>query len=130
MKPNNEMKGAARQHPRYSALCILPDGTFITKEAAKAQGFAVLAVGLAAEPVKVPAQPLPPPLAPATLRPASLAVPAAVVADRARCQTLIDMTAKGAEAEAECRAANSAGTSPEAYKATVAARSILDAMQR
>ena len=82
-----------------------------------------------APPPKAPPRPVLAPVAAVPPRPVVPPVLAAVVADRARALALIGMTAKGAEAEAECAAAIRSGTSPESYRATVAARSILDAMR-
>lgn len=48
---------------------------------------------------------------------------------RVRCQALINTTVKDAEAEAKCREAIRSGASIEEYRATVAARSILDAVE-
>ena len=87
------------------------------------------AARFAPEPPKAPPRPLPASVAAVPPRPVAAPLPAAVVADRARALALIAMTAKGAEAEAECREAIRTGTSPESYRATVAARSILDAMR-
>ena len=78
---------------------------------------------------KAPPQPLPAPVAAVPPRPVVPPVPAAVVADRARALALIAITAKGAEAEVECQAAIRSGATVEQYAATVAARSILDAMR-
>lgn len=84
----------------------------------------------APESPKTPPRPLSALLAPVSLPPRA-AVPAAVVADRDRAVRLLAMTARGnAEAEAECGEAIRAGTAPEEYRATVAARSILDFMRR
>ena len=83
---------------------------------------------LAPEPPKALPRPLPAPVAAVPPRPVASPVSAAVIADRARALALIGMTAKGAEAEAECQAAIRSGATVEQYEAIVAARSILDAM--
>lgn len=87
------------------------------------------AARFAPEPPKAPSRPLPTPLAANPPRNVAQPVPAAVLADRVRAMALIGMTAKGAEAEAECAAAIGSGATIEQYASTVAARSILDAMR-
>lgn len=143
----------AKRHKWFPSLCSLPTGKLIAADIAAARGYTI-AEGpapdapkpappvkpvaapprpappkpIAPEPPKAPPRPLPAPVAAVPSQPVAPPIPAAVVADRARATALIAMTAKGAEAEAECREAIRAGTSPETYRATVAARSILDAM--
>ncbi len=79
-------------------------------------------------PPKVPLPPLTGLVAPVPARPVVVPVPAAVVADRVRAMALMAMTAKGADAQAKCQAAIRSGADIEEYRATVAARSIIDAM--
>ena len=144
----------ARRHNWFPSLCSLPTGELIAADIAVARGYTIAdepapvgreapkavapdptpprpappAKPLAPEPPKAPSRPLPTPVAAVPPRPVASPVPVAVVADRARALALIAMTAKGAEAEAECQAAIRSGATVEQYAATVAARSILDAM--
>lgn len=127
MNTARENTGGARRfaapHPRYSALCILPDGKVETRGQAEANGYTIGSMPVS----KPPAQPAPK-LAAVAPPKAVAAPPPAVLAERARAQRIIALTPRGAEAEAE--KAIRSGASVADFEGVLAGSAILDARRR
>lgn len=128
MKTAHGTKGGARRfaapHPRYSALCILPDGKVETRGQAEADGYTIGTL-----PASKPPAPLTP--KPAPVAPPNAVAPApspALLAERARALRIIAITPTGAEAEAE--KAIRSGASVADFEGALAGWAILDARRR